>query len=157
MDISKASNFERFVYDLVGQDPERVASLWQALSKDGSFDLSEYLPAFESQYGFVAGSSSHGDRVATIRRVFDEYGVLIDPHTADGVKVAQAFAQPGIPMLVLETALPAKFAETIEEAIGRIPPMPVGLEDLEIRPQNVVEMSCDASAVRAFVEANANL
>ncbi|MFW8566893.1 threonine synthase [Orrella sp. 11846] len=157
MDISKASNFERFVYDLVGQDPERVASLWQALSKDGSFDLSEYLPAFESQYGFVAGSSSHGDRVATIRRVFDEYGVLIDPHTADGVKVAQAFAQPGIPMLVLETALPAKFAETIEEAIGRTPPMPVGLEDLEIRPQNVVEMSCDASAVRAFVEANANL
>jgi threonine synthase len=151
MDISRASNFERFVYDLVGRDPVRVAALWQQLSTEGFFDLSALKPEFETRYGFQSGCSSHHDRLHTIRSVMDRTGVLIDPHTADGVKVATPFVEPGIPMLVLETALPAKFSEVIEEALGRPAPVPAGLEDLESRPQKVIELPCDVASVRAYM------
>jgi threonine synthase len=157
MDISRASNFERFVYDLLDGDAARVKSLWQQLTTDGFFDLSSHLPRFEREYGFVAGVSDHDARVTTIRRVFDEAGMLIDPHTADGVKVARQFVEPGIPMLVLETALPAKFSETIEEALGRPAPMPPGFEDLESRPQRVVELPCDVASVRDYIKEHASV
>ncbi|ANN77224.1 threonine synthase [Bordetella flabilis] len=157
MDISRASNFERFVYDLVGGDAARVAALWKELAGTGQFDLSSLRPAFASQYGFVAGASSHADRLATIRSTYDESGVLIDPHTADGVKVAQAYVEPGVPMLVLETALPAKFSDTIEEALGRRVPPPAALADLESLPQRVQILDCDAEAVKAYVRTHAAL
>ena len=105
----------------------------------------------------MSGASSHEDRLATIRSVYDETGVLIDPHTADGVKVAREFVEPGVPMLVLETALPAKFSETIEEALGRPATPPGNLADLESLPQRVEIMDCDAAAVRRFIEANAKV
>lgn len=155
MDISRASNFERFVYDLVKGDTNRVKLLWQQLSSEGSFDLSMYRDEFERDYGFIAGVSSHDDRLATIRRVFDETGTLIDPHTADGVKVAWDHLESGIPMLVLETALPAKFSETIEQALGRPVPPPPGLEDLELRPQRVVELPCEVASVRDYIKEHA--
>ena len=155
MDISRASNFERFVYDLVGSDSEKVKHLWSQLGTQGYFDLSAYLPMFERDYGFVAGVSTHDNRVGTIRRVFDETGTLIDPHTADGVKVALEHVEPGVPMLVLETALPAKFADTIQEALGREVPAPDGLEDLELRPQRVVELPCDVASVRDYIKEHA--
>ena len=151
MDISRASNFERFVFDLVGRDAKRVSALWRELSANGYFDLSDYLPEFEATYGFLAGSSSHESRLATIRSVMDRTGVLIDPHTADGVKVAEQYVEPGIPMLVLETALPAKFSEVIEEALGHPAPVPMGLEDLESLPQRVTVLPCDVDAVRAYI------
>jgi threonine synthase len=151
MDISRASNFERFVYDLHDGDSAEVAKLWKALGSEGYFDLSNRLPEFESKYGFVAGVSHHENRIATIRRVFDETGNLIDPHTADGVKVAASFVEPGIPMLVLETALPAKFSETIEQALGHPVPMPYGLEDLLERPQKFTTLPCDVASVRDYI------
>ena len=151
MDISRASNFERFIFDLVGRDADRVRGLWGQLSREGVFDLSDKQASFELQFGFVAGSSSHANRLATIRRVFDEFGILIDPHTADGVKVARQFVEPGIPMLVLETALPAKFTETIQESIGRAAPLPPGLEDLESRQQKVTVLPCDVASVRDYI------
>lgn len=151
MDISRASNFERFIYDLVGADAERVKALWAELAANGYFDLSAMLPQLQAEYGFVAGASSHADRLATIRTTYDECGVLIDPHTADGVKVAAGFVEPGVPMLVLETALPAKFSDTIEEALGRPAPPPAALMNLETLPQRVVTMDCDAEAVKAYV------
>ncbi|ARP86066.1 threonine synthase [Bordetella genomosp. 9] len=157
MDISRASNFERFVYDLVGADAARVADLWRELVQTGQFDLSAMRPAFESQYGFVAGASSHADRLSTIRSTYDDTGVLIDPHTADGVRVARDYVEPGVPMLVLETALPAKFSETIEQALGRPVPPPAGLADLESLPQRVQVMDCDAAAVRDYVRTHAVL
>lgn len=157
MDISRASNFERFVYDLLDGDAGRVSGLWQQLGKEGYFDLSSLCGRFERDYGFVAGVSSHDNRLATIRRVFDEAGMLIDPHTADGVKVAAQYVEPGIPMLVLETALPAKFSETIEEALGRPAPRPPGLEDLEFRPQRVVELPCDVASVRDYIKEHAKV
>lgn len=151
MDISRASNFERFVYDLVGRDAERVAGLWRELSREGFFDLSNMKPEFERRYGFVAGCSTHQDRLTTIRDVHARTGVLIDPHTADGIKVAASFVEPGIPMLVLETALPAKFSEVIEEALGVPAPLPEGLENLESLPQRFTVLPCDVASVRAYI------
>ncbi len=157
MDISRASNFERFVFDLVGRDPVRVAGLWRELSTNGHFDLSSYLPKFERDYGFVAGFSTHQDRLDTIRSVKEKTGMLIDPHTADGVKVAASYIEPGIPMLVLETALPAKFSEVIQEALGVPAPVPAGLEGLESLPQKVTILPCDVASVRAYITEHASV
>jgi len=156
MDISKASNFERFIFDLVGRDPARVRALWKDVDEKGLFDLST-APEFKriADYGFVSGTSSHADRLATIRRVWQDHGVTIDTHTADGVKVGLEHRESGVPLLCLETALPAKFAETIREALGRDPERPAGLEDLEQRPRRVEVMDADVAAVKRFIEARA--
>jgi threonine synthase len=157
MDISRASNFERFVFDLVGQDGARVATLWNELAESGQFDLSSLKPQFESRYGFVSGVSTHADRLSTIKTVYESTGVLIDPHTADGVKVAREYVEPGVPMLVLETALPAKFSETIQEAIGQPAPAPAHLSDLASLPQKVQVMDCSIEAVRRYIQDNAKI
>jgi threonine synthase len=127
MDISKASNFERFVYDLVGRDGERTRALFRKVETHGGFDLSGAPGSDGDEFKLVAStasspaSSTHEDRLATIRDVFDDYGITIDTHTADGIKVAREHLEPGVPMIVLETALAAKFNETILEALGRMP------------------------------------
>jgi threonine synthase len=155
MDISKASNFERFVFDLVGRDPARVAALWAEVDAGRPFDLSA-SDAFArvEDFGFVSGASSHADRLATIRKVFEQYGIMVDTHTADGVKVAWEHANTvpaGVPVLVLETALPVKFAETIREALGREPERPADLEGIEALPQRVEVMAPDVAAVKRFI------
>ncbi|PLC51169.1 threonine synthase [Pollutimonas subterranea] len=155
MDISRASNFERFVFDLLDQDAEQVRDCWKQLEIKGEFDLSRLLPLFESRYGFVAGVSSHQDRLATIKKVYGETGVLIDPHTADAVKVAADYTEEGIPMLVLETALPAKFGETIQEAIGQAAPIPAHLRELAALPQRVEVMDCNVELVRDYIRQHA--
>ncbi len=156
MDISKASNFERFVFDLVGRDQERLRDLFgRQLGGAGEFDLSA-TAAFVSipeRYGFVSGASTHADRVNAIRRVSESYDVVIDPHTADGVVVAGPLVGDE-PMIVLETALPVKFAETIVEALGHVPDRPerfVGIEDL---PRNVLELTGGAGELKAVIEAH---
>jgi threonine synthase len=127
MDISKASNFERFIFDLVGRDAAKVRELWAQVDAGGAFDLrgTPYLSALPT-YGFVSGCSSHADRLATIRDVWDRHQVMIDTHTADGVKVAREHLDPAMPMVVLETAQAVKFAETIQEALGCDPMRPKG-------------------------------
>jgi threonine synthase len=157
MDISKASNFERFIFDLVGRDGGRVAELWRAVEGGESFDLNaSSLFAKVSEFGFVSGSSSHADRLATIRMAWEKYQTLIDTHTADGLKVGLEHREAGVPLVCLETALPAKFEDTIVEALGRKPERPAGLENIEALPKRVVVMDADAAAVMAFVAAHAN-
>jgi threonine synthase len=152
MDISKASNFERYLFDIAGRDPERLAALWRSLEREGQFDLAGTpLGARIEASGFVSGRSTHADRIATIRDVHARYGVLIDPHTADGVKVAQRFREGGAPMICLETALPAKFAATIREALDIDPPRPPAYADLESRPQRFTVLPADAGRVAAFI------
>ena len=152
MDISKASNFERFVFDLVGRDPSIVRDLWARVDKGEAFDLSgtvhwSRLPEF----GFVSGKSTHADRIRTIRYAHGRYNVMLDTHTADGLKVALENRQPGVPMIVLETAQPAKFEETIREALGAEPVRPADLAGIESLPQRVVLMAPDDDAVKQFV------
>jgi len=157
MDISKASNFERFVFDLLNRDGERTKALFGAqLSSEGRFDLAGE-PAFkarQARYGFVSGKSTHADRLATIRDTWERFGVMIDTHTADGVKVARAHVQAGTPMIVLETALPIKFAATIVEALGREPDRPAKFEGLEALPRRVKVVPADAAVVKAHIAEN---
>ncbi|MEC5386681.1 threonine synthase [Uliginosibacterium sp. H3] len=155
MDISKASNFERFVYDLVGRDPAVVRELWSEVDKGGAFDLSK-TPYFLriADYAFTSGSSSHADRIATIRRVWQQYGVMIDTHTADGLKVGLENREAGVPLIVLETALPAKFEETIVEALGEKPWRPKAYENIEALPQRSTVVDVNVEQVKAFVVAN---
>ena len=154
MDISKASNFERYMFDLVGRDGARVKELWRRLDQDGAFDLahSAFFRAVPKT-GFVSGHSTHADRVATIKSVYSKYRTIIDPHTADGVKVGLDYRQPLVPLICLETALPVKFAETIREALGRDPERPSEFADLERRPQRFKVIANDAGALKRYIEA----
>ncbi len=147
MDISKASNLERYVFDLLNRDSSRVRKLF---SSSDEFDLSN-LP----RTGFVSGRSSHADRISTIKSMHNKYGVTIDPHTADGVKVGLEHREPGVPLICLETALPAKFAETIREALGTEPARPAGFEKLEDLPQRFEVIEPDADVVRRYIEKHA--
>jgi threonine synthase len=154
MDISKASNFERFVFDLLGSDGARVADLFgEQLATNGRFDLSadNAFAHCAQRYGFISGKSTHADRLATIRDTWARHGVMIDTHTADGVKVAQEQRKPGVPMLVLETALPIKFAETIIEALGREPDRPAKFAGIEDLPKRVQVMDADVAAIKAMI------
>ena len=152
MDISKSSNFERYAYDLVGRDAKQLRGLWEKLEREGVIDLSGTVYFRQvAETGFVSGSSTHADRLATIRRVWKDHGVMIDPHTADGVKVGLERREKGVPLVCMETAQPAKFAETIREAIGRDPARPAGFENLEKLPQRVEVMDADAARVKAYI------
>jgi len=154
MDISKASNFERFVFDLLGRDGARIKALFaDNLNREGRFDLSAD-PAFgevATRYGFVSGKSTHADRLKTIKDTFERHGVIVDTHTADGVKVAREHLQKSVPMIVMETALPIKFAATIVEALGREPNRPPKFEGIEALPKRVIRMAADAQAVKTYI------
>jgi threonine synthase len=152
MDISKASNFERFVFDLVGRDGDKVRALWDTVEKGGAFDLNaDGLFAKVPEFGFQSGASSHANRMQTIRQTWETYGVMIDTHTADGLKVALEEREADVPMLVLETALPAKFEDSIREALGCDPVRPAGMENLESLPQRFEVMEADAQAIKQFI------
>ena len=154
MDISKASNFERFVFDLLGRDGERTRALFEGeLGRTGRFDLGAD-PLFAraaTRFGFVSSRSTHADRIATIRDTDKRFATLIDTHTADGLKAAREHLAPGVPMIVLETALPVKFAETIVEALGHEPDRPARFDGIESLPKRVVKLPSDAEAIKAYI------
>ncbi len=156
MDISKASNFERFVFDLLGRDAARTRQLFKVeLDRSGAFTITAQEFARIADYGFVSGSSAHADRLATIRDTHERFGTVIDTHTADGLKVAREHLTPGVATIVLETALPAKFAQTIVEAIGREPDRPAAMKGIEQLPKRFEVMAADAAQVKAFIAAHA--
>lgn len=163
MDISKASNFERFIHDLLDGNADRVAELFKKVETSGGFDLSggegsdgdEFKKV--AQYGFQSGKSVHADRLNTIRMVEKEYGITIDTHTADGIKVALEHIETGVPMIVLETALAAKFNETIQEALGRDAERPAGFENIEALPQQFTVMPADVNKMKAFIAEHTGL
>ena len=152
MDISKASNLERFVYDLVGRDPAIVRYLWTQLEQTGQFDLAatpywRRLPEF----GFVSRSSTHEDRLRTIAWAARQFGEEIDPHTADGLGVGFKLRTPWVPLICLETAKPVKFEETIIEALGHSPHRPERFAGIEDRPQHVTVLPPDVEQVKTFI------
>ena len=154
MDISKASNFERFVFDLVGRDASVVRELWGQMERTGAFDISGTAHFKRiADFGFAAGRSSHADRLETIRRVWRDYGVMIDTHTADGLKVGLDQRESAVPLVCLETALPAKFEATIREALGRAPDRPAAYADIESRPQRFDVMDADEAAIKNYIAA----
>ncbi len=156
MDISKASNFERFVFHLFNGDAERIAAMWREVDQGRSFDVSQ-TPEFKGlreRFGIVAGSSTHADRLATIAEVYEKTAGLIDTHTADAAKVARTMIKPGVPMIVLETALPVKFAEAVKAATGIDPPLTPEQQTMMALPVRMVQISPDVQRVKAIIASN---
>ena len=152
MDISKASNFERFIFDLTGRDAAEIETLWAEVGACKGFNLAFALDKVRNEYGFVSGKSLHRDRLAVIKQVYEQDGELIDPHTADGVKVARELREAGETVVCLETALAAKFADTIREAVGNVDiPRPAKLQGLEDLPQKVQNVPNQAEAVKEII------
>jgi threonine synthase len=157
MDISKASNFERFIFDLCGRDSTKVRELWSAVDKGGAFDLKSHgLFDKVADYVMVSGRSSHADRMATIRMAAETFATVIDTHTADGLKVGLEHREAGMPLVCLETALPAKFEDAIVEALGHLPERPAGLENLESLPQRYEVLDLSVDAVKSVIVSHAN-
>ena len=154
MDISKASNFERFVFDLVGRDGAKVREFWSKVDKGGAFDIrdTDYwdaLPKFDIRFRQEHAPGQAQDHP----QLWEDYGVMIDPHTADGIKVGIEQRRPNLPLVCLETALPAKFAETIQESLGREPDRPVNLQGIEKLPQRCEVMDADEAKLKAYISA----
>jgi threonine synthase len=156
MDISKASNFERYIFDVIGRDTLLLRELWWEIDTRGQFHLgaTPIWPIIQSS-GIVSGRSTHSDRLRTIRTIHERYGVMIDPHTADGVKVALQNRDRSVPIICLETAQPAKFAETIREALGTEPPRPPAYAGIEALPQLFVRIGANADALKAIIARHA--
>ena len=153
MDISKASNFERFLYDLCWRDPASVRELMRKVEHEGGFNVADCGDVWKRMpgFGFVSGSSSHADRINTIRDIWQKYQTEIDTHTADGMKVGLAHREPGVPLICLETALPAKFEASMIEALGRKPARPPQYEGIEALPQRFEVIDVDAGAVTRLI------
>ena len=151
MDISKASNFERFIFDLIGRDASALSDYWKKLDQGGSFDLEEHLFNKIKDFGFVSSSSKHSNRIELIKVFYDKYGVIIDTHTADGVKAALDHANKDVPMLILETALPVKFEESILESIGKKPERPDNLIDIELLDQQFDILENNLESIKSFI------
>ncbi len=162
MDISKASNFERFIYDLLNGDFDRLRILYKKIQEFGYFDLSgkkgsdgdEFLN--RKSFGFYSGMSTHEDRKKTIKEIYKNYGLIIDTHTADGIKVAKQEIEKNIPMIVLETALPIKFNETIKEILGRNAECPEEFKSIENMPQFFEELPIDVERIKSYISENIN-
>ncbi|MFZ0159586.1 MAG: threonine synthase [Kineosporiaceae bacterium] len=156
MDISKASNVERFVFDLLDRDAGRTRHLFADLVPSaGGFTLAATEHARVAEFGFASGVSTHADRLATIAAVHAATGRLIDTHTADGVHVARRFVEEGVPMVVLETAQPVKFADVVEAATGVRPPLPASVAGIESLPRRFEVMPADVEQIKAYLEKHA--
>ena len=157
MDISKASNFERFIFDLLDRDGALTNKLFSTdIDAQGYFDLSAD-PRFKSireKFGFTSGSSTHQNRLDTIKDVYQKYQEIIDPHTADGLKVAKECTHQDEAIVVLETALPIKFASTITQALGIEPSRPQAFEGIEALPKRVVLMPANVQKIKDFLLEN---
>ena len=154
MDISKASNFERFMFDVFKRDADILCKHWNQVDLGGSFNLTDELFERISNFGFISSSSKHVNRIGLIKKFYEDYNVIIDTHTADGLKAALDHFDSSIPMLVLETALPIKFEKSIFEAIGKYPDRPKQLQNIESLKQHNEVFNNDVNEVKNFITKN---
>lgn len=145
MDIQVASNFERFIYFAVGRDPTRVREVMQTFKTTGAYRFANF-----NRDTFTASRTTDAEISTIIRQVHRQHGYVCDPHTACGFKELN----PERVSVVLATASPAKFPETIQAAIGLTPTHP-SLETLKQRPVVKHRLKANAAAIRAFVDAHA--
>jgi len=154
MDISKASNFERFMFDVFKRNPDILCKHWNQVDLGGSFNLTDELFEKISNFGFISSSSKHVNRIGLIKKFYEDYNVIVDTHTADGLKAALDHFDRSIPMLVLETALPIKFEKSIFEAIGKYPDRPQQLQNIESLTQHNEVFDNDVDEVKNFITKN---
>jgi threonine synthase len=149
MDICKASNFERFIFDLLDRDTEKVKLLF---NNNSNFTLTnESFDALEEEFGFLSGKSNHSFRLLAIKECHDFFESFIDPHTADGIVVSYQYLLKLGSVIVLETAQAAKFEETIYEAIRKKPIIPESLIGIEKLPKYFTIMDPIDTLVKEFI------
>ncbi len=136
MDIQVASNFERLLFDLFNGDASEVKKLMNNLSKKGGFSLDKKILSLLEEE-FVSGAVTDEDTLATINKVYSKRDIILCPHSAIGVKVAQKFLGAGDTIVSLGTAHPAKFKETVESALNMSIPMPSVLKDIMKKQESV--------------------
>lgn len=153
MDISRASNLERFLWTLLG--PRDFIAAWEELELTGRLDLSDQVRRMHEDFGFISGTSTHQDRLDAIRRLSRQANRLIDPHTADAITVALRFHQEGMPTLVMETAKAEKFSHTVTEALGKAPEPSEALVKLLSAQQYVETIPNDLETLRSIIAAGA--
>jgi threonine synthase len=146
MDIQIASNFERYLYYRLGEDAAAVRARMEAFRATGSLDA----PPSSGAPDIVAGRGDTDETLKTIRLFADETGLILDPHTAVGVHVAQSFLEPDSPTICLATAHPAKFSDAIRRATGQEAIHPI-LEAIRRAPTRQDRIEADEAAIRAYL------
>jgi threonine synthase len=150
MDIQVPSNLERYLYELSGNDPERVGHWQEALKRDGRLELSEDLRQ-RARDDFASGWIDDETVEQTIRSVYRDHGIVIDPHTAVGWEVGRRLRQPGETLVTLAPAHPSKFGDVVRSAVGFDPPLPDELSDLMDREERIVKMPNDYGTLLEFL------
>lgn len=152
MDIASASNFERLIFDAVERDAELVSDLWTELKEKGSFDGRFITPRFG--YTWKSGRASEMDVDYAIRDTHERYGVIIDPHTAVAMHVGLQCRTRDVPLVIDETAQPAKFEDTIRRALGFAPPVPDAYAKLAELPEKTLRIDPDPEEVKRIIAKN---
>ncbi len=155
MDIQAASNFERYLYYLMDSDAAKTKDLMEEFATNGKIDLTGDQD--QIQRDFASASIPQNEVEETIANFNQEFGYVLDPHTAVGVKAAQHFKTVGVPMVCLATAHPAKFCDVVTEAIGKAPTIPEALQGIEEKPSRCELMKANKTEVKEFLAKNALL
>ena len=151
MDIQVSSNFERLLFEMNGRDGATTRAQMEGFRDNGTLGVRADQYAEWIEPTFRAGRASDHDTLATIRSVYEETGIQIDPHTAVGVKAARENLREGVPMVTMATAHPAKFPDAVERATGVRPALPEHLADLMERPERTTVLPNDLATVQRFV------
>jgi threonine synthase len=153
MDIQAASNFERYLYYLLDENPVRTKEAMDSFAATGKLNLSSFRDQIKRD--FVASAASEQAVQETIRQFYTQHRYILDPHTAVGVYAALTHHQEGVPVICLATAHPAKFAETVTQAIGIEPEMPAALASLSGKPTRCEQMAPDRHLIQEFIRQHA--
>lgn len=152
MDIQISSNFERYLFDLLGRDSEKLCTLMREFKDTGKFKLDDAL-MHKARTEFSAARADDGQTLALIKECHDACGYILDPHTAVGLAGAKKIkAQTDGAIVLLATAHPAKFPDAVEKAIGQRPALPAHLADLFTREERMSEKPNDLKIVQKFVQ-----
>lgn len=149
MDIQVSSNFERALWWAYDRDGAAVSQLMQELAA-GGFTISQGALGHLREI-YMTSRASEPETTAMIAQVHAETGEVICPHTAVAVKVAREHLRPGVPMVSLSTAHPAKFPDAVQAAIGIRPPLPAHMADLFDRDERITRIENDAEAIKSLI------
>ena len=151
MDIQISSNFERLLFEMNNRDGAATAEQLNMFRQNGNLSVNPDQFARWIEPTFRAHRASDEETLAVMKRIHNESGMLVDPHTAIGIASAEACAEPGVPTITLATAHPAKFPDAVKQATGVHPALPDHVADLFDRQERIINLPNDLQAVEAFV------
>ena len=149
MDIQVASNFERYLYFQLGGDAEGVKTFMSGFQDSQTSTLEHLHGDFD---WFQAGAVTDAETVATIEKVFDQFGYLADPHTAVGIAIAEQYQRDDVPMVAVATAHPAKFVEAVEQALPHTPNHHPTLQALAGKDTRRYDLDASEASLKTFIE-----